>query len=132
MKGAGGTSGGILSFVLGAAMCVGGIWLLLDAVWIGSSFRGGVVGGMMGHGMGMGGSAAIVLIPLAIGVVLVFMDGKSKIAWGLIGLGLIAIAVEVASSLRFQFHMKMWHFLILLVCVFGGLGLMLRSLKASE
>ena len=110
-------------------MCVGGIWLLLDAIWIGSTFSGGVIGGMFGHGMGATGSAAIVLIPLAIGVVLVFVNGKSKIAWALIVLGLLAIAVEVASSLRFHCHMKLWHFLILFVCVLGGLGLMLRSLR---
>lgn len=121
MRGAGGSPGGLGSFGLGLLLFGGGIWLLLDAIHVRSAH------GWLGRYTG--GSMLITLAPLALGILLLFINSRNKFAWLLAVAGLAIVLLEAISGLRLDMRMKLWQLLILLVAVIGGLGLMIRSFR---
>jgi hypothetical protein len=129
MKGAGGTSGGIGQFFLGLFMMCGGFYLLLNGIVVSSSF--GLATRLFGIG-GIGITGGIVLIPLIIGVAMIFYNARSALGW-LLALGsLAAMIFGVISSLSLNLRtMTAFELICILVLAFGGLGLFLRSLRSS-
>lgn len=131
MKGAGGTQGGTGQFFMGLAMMCGGFYLLFNAIQVSSSFGLGYgLYRVNAFGQGMSITTGMVILPFIIGIVMVFFDAKSKLAW-LLSLGsLTALIVGVISSIQFHFKsMSAFELIVILVLAFGGLGLFLRSLK---
>ena len=76
-RGAGGTSGGVGEFFLGLILAVVGGYLLLNQVQVTTSF----------WNFGRYGGFGLTLLPLLIGVAMLFYDGKSIVGWALTGLG---------------------------------------------
>jgi hypothetical protein len=65
--------------------------------------------------------------------VALFFNGRSKIAWGLIALGLLGIFVSVLMNLRIHFtSTSMWRTLGMLGLLGAGIGLVARSLIAHK
>ncbi len=130
MRGAGGTPGGVGQFFLGLGMLVGGGYLLLSSIIVTSRFGMGMR--LFSVGGGFGVTTGMVLIPFIGGVLLVFYDSKNKAGWLLGGSALLALVFGVISSIHLRLrNMSVFELLVLLVLCFGGLGLMLRSLKSS-
>jgi len=77
--------------------------------------------------MGQTTSMGIVLVPLFAGVVALFFNSKLKWAWGLTGIGLFILIVEIISQFRPYFNVKGSHAVLLLVMIGGGCGMMLRG-----
>ncbi len=131
MRGAGGTSGGSGQFFLGLAMMCGGFYMLLNAVVVTSSF------GMSAHLFGMGGgygvTGGMLMIPMIIGIGMVFYNARSFLGW-LIALGsLAALIVGVISSVQMNLRtMSAFDLIVILVLAIGGLGLFLRSIRAQQ
>ena len=125
----GGTQGGETLFIwgLGLFLLGFGAYLFLDSVRIVAG-HGGVFSGMM-RGRGMGGtlSTGLIFTPFFLGIVILFYDAAKKWAWGLTGLGIVFIIVEIISRTRFQLDLKVSHMLILLLMMASGAGLILRS-----
>ena len=123
MKGAGGTSGGIGQFFLGLIMMCGGFYLLLNGIVVSSSF------GLATRLFGIGG---LVLVPLIIGVGIIFYNARSALGWLLAAGSLAAMIFGVIASLSLNLRtMTAFELIGILVLAFGGLGLFLRSLRAS-
>src|SRR5436309_1291116 len=128
-SGAGGTPGGIGMFLIGFAMACAGGWLLTNQVTVtgdffGSSFMMPFVNYRM-HSFGLS------LIPFILGVGFLFYNGKSIAGWLLAIAGLVIILVGILMSLHIYFQpTSLFNTLLMLVLLFGGLGLMVRSLKA--
>lgn len=127
MKGAGGTSGGVGSFFLGIGMASAGFYLLLRSIHVTSGFG-------MGYGLwqvgGFGITSGMVLVPVVIGIAMVFWNARNPVGWLLSVGGLGALVVGVIASIRFQMaHMDLFELLTILVLCFGGIGLFLRSLR---
>lgn len=127
--GAGGSDGGTGQFLIGLAMMVAGGYLLLNGIIIRPTF---------GLGMGLfrlGGvqvTTGMVLIPFVFGVALIFYNGRSWLGWGLAAASLIAMVTGVIASLQLTMvGMSVFELLTILVLLFGGLGLFLRSLRKS-
>lgn len=121
MEGAGGTKGGLGQFFVGLAMAVAGGYLLTSQVTVTSGFWAyfGV------HTFGL------TLLPMMIGLGLLFFDGSSGIGWALTIGGAIIILVGILMNLRIYFQpTSLFHTLIMLTLLAGGLGLVARSLKA--
>ena len=130
MRGAGGTPGGVGQFFLGFGMLIGGGYLLLSSIVVTSRFGMGMRLFSLGGGFGI--TTGMVLIPFIGGVLLVFYDSKNKAGWLLGGGSLLALLFGVISSIHLRLRqMSVFELLTLLVLCFGGLGLMLRSLKSS-
>jgi uncharacterized protein len=127
----GGRPGGEVKFLIGAILAVCGAWLFFDSVHF-MTGRGGLVSNAIGGGRGEGGmgettSMGIVLVPLFTGVVALFFNVRQKWAWGLTGLGLLILGVEIVSRFRPVFSVKATHLFVMIALIGGGLGLMLRG-----
>jgi hypothetical protein len=123
MEGAGGTKGGFGQFFLGLAMAVAGGYLLTNQVTVTSGFWGY----FGAHTFGL------TLLPMVIGLGLLFFDGSSTIGWVLTVGGAIVIFVGILMNLRIYFEpTSLFNTLLMLTLLAGGLGLVARSLKAHE
>ena len=127
MRGAGGKDGGELSFLIGLIMMVAGGYLLLSNIVIRPVFGFGT------RAFGLGGvnvTTGMLLIPFMFGVAFIFYEGRSKIGWALAIGSVIALIAGVISNLTLQFSaLSAFDLLVILVLLFGGIGLFLRSLR---
>ena len=72
-----------------------------------------------------------VLLPFIVGVLMLFMDGRSKLGWLLLLAGVVIILVGILMNLRIYFEpTSLFNTLLMLVLLFGGIGLIARSLKS--
>jgi len=123
----GGTPGGIGLFLMGAGLALISAWFFVDSVRVVS---GGF--GWISRGAGLGadtGSIGILFLPFVIAVGALFYDASKAWAWGLFGISLLIIVVEVLSRMRFFVDLKLSHLLLMLGSFAAGCGLMLRSLR---
>ncbi|MFP5390517.1 MAG: hypothetical protein ACLGI6_03090 [Gammaproteobacteria bacterium] len=130
MQGAGGSSGGSGQFFLGLVMMCGGFYLLLNGVVVSSSF--GLSSRLFGIG-GYGVTGGIVMIPLVIGISMIFYNAKNYLGW-LVAIGSFAALVfGVISSVHLDLRtMSAFELITILTLAFGGLGLFLRSLRSAD
>jgi hypothetical protein len=122
LQGAGGTPGGLGSFFLGLAMTVAGGYLLTNQVMVSSGAW--YVWGYNAFGLS--------LLPLLLGLGLLFFNGGSFSGWFLTGAGAVIIFVGILTHLEIYFRpTSLFNTLLMLVLLVGGLGLVARSLRAS-
>jgi uncharacterized protein len=119
-RGAGGTSGGLGQFFLGLTLLIIGLYLFLSRVTVVSSFW--TLFGMNGFG--------VALIPLILGVALIFFNAKSIAGW-VLGVGsFLVILVGIITNLSFFFMPTNLIVTLLMLGMIGaGIGIMLRGLK---
>jgi hypothetical protein len=120
MSNVGGTPGGLGHFLLGLAMtCIGG-YLLTNQVM--------VVGGywsLYGHN-----SFGITLLPMLIGIGLLFWNGRSIAGWLLTAAGALFIVTGVIANLHIYFQpTSLFNTIVMLVLLVGGIGLVARALR---
>ena len=121
INGVGGTPGGIWTFIIGAVMVVAGGFLFVNHVKVGYGFLN-----FFGRD-----TQGLVLIPLIAGITFLFFNGKSIIGWVLTIAGALIIFLGVIVSLRFYFpQTSLYNLIIMLVLLFGGIGLVIRSLRS--
>jgi hypothetical protein len=121
-RGAGGTPGGLGQFFFGLARAAGGGYLLTNQVTVSSGYWQ-----LWGYN-----AFGISLIPLLIGVGLLFFDGRSVIGWVLTLLGALVILLGILTNLTIFFRpTSLFNTIIILVLLAGGLGLIARSLRAK-
>jgi hypothetical protein len=129
MNGAGGTGGGTGQFFVGLVLMVGGFYLLLDSVVVSSSFGLGTrLFGVGGYGI----TGGIVLIPVVIGIAMIFFNARSAFGWLLAICAFAALVFGVIASVNMSLRtMSAFELLCILALAFGGLGLFLRSLRSA-
>lgn len=119
-RGAGGTPGGVGAFFIGLAMAAVGGYLLLNQVQVTTSFWN------FGRYSGFG----LTLLPLLVGVAFLFYDGKSVVGWLLVGIGAAIILANILMNMDIYFRQTtLFNTLVMLGLLFGGLGLIARSLR---
>ena len=120
MRGVGGTPGGLGSFLAGLAMVVAGGYLLLTRVTVTSG---------LWHFWGYN-AFGLSLVPLLVGIGVLFFDGRSILGWLLTGAGAIIIVVGIVANLHVYFRpTSLFDTLLILILLAGGLGLVARSLR---
>jgi uncharacterized protein len=119
-RGDGGTPGGVGTFLIGLIMAAAGGYLLLNQVQVTSSFwRFGAYGGF-----------GLTLIPLLVGVAFLFYNGTSVIGWLLTIVGTTIILAGVLMNMDIYFRpTTLYNTLLMLGLLFGGLGVIARSLR---
>ena len=130
MRGAGGTDGGLISFLVGFIMMCTGFYMLLNAIVVRSHFN-------FGHSLysvgGFGITTGMILIPFIFGIGMIFFNSKNYIGWLLTIASIAALIFGVISSINFSMrHMSAFDLIVILVLAFGGLGLFLRSLYPAK
>ncbi len=130
MNGAGGTSGGVGKFLLGLVMMCGGFYLLLNGIVVSSNFGMGTR--LYGAGS-IGITGGMILIPLIIGICMVFYNAKNYLGWLIAIASFGALVMGVISSVSMNLRsMTAFELLVILTLAFGGLGLFLNSLRPSR
>jgi hypothetical protein len=120
LRDVGGTPGGLGEFLGGLAMACAGGYLLTHQVVVTSSFWS--LYGMSAFGL--------TLVPMLIGVGMLFFDGRSVVGWLLTGAGAIFILAGVIANLHVYFvPTSLFNTLVMLVLLAGGIGLIARALR---
>jgi hypothetical protein len=123
MEGAGGTRGGTGMFFGGAAMVVAGGYLLLTRVTVVS----GVGWRFYGYD-----AFGLSLVPLLVGIGMLFFDGRSMAGWLLAAAGALIIVVGIIANLHVYFQpSSLFDTLLILTLIAGGIGLVARSLRET-
>ena len=123
LRGAGGTEGGFGSFVIGALMAVAGVWLLTNQVTV-------TTGAWRLWGYNAFGLS---LLPFIIGIAFLFFDGKSIVGWVLTLAGAVIVFIGILSNLDVYFRpTSLFNTLLMLVLLFGGIGLVTRALRPQR
>lgn len=115
----GGTSGGLGEFIIGFVMvCVGGYLLSNQVTVIGSYWN------LWGTN-----SFGVTLIPMLLGVAILFFNGKSFVGWLLAVGGALFILAGVIANMHIYFQAtSLFNTIVMLVLLVGGLGLVARAL----
>lgn len=119
MTDAGGTPGGIGEFLIGFVMaCIGGYLLSNQVSVVGSYWN------LWGTN-----SFGITLIPLLLGVAILFFNGRSRIGWLLTIGGALFILAGVIANMHIYFQpTSLFNTLVMLILLVGGVGLIARGL----
>ena len=121
-RGAGGTPGGVGPFFIGLAMAVVGGYLLLNQVQVTTSF----------WNFGRYGGFGLTLLPLLVGIGFLFYNGRSVVGWLLTAAGATIIFASILMNMDIYFRpTSLFNTLMMLGLLFGGLGLIARSLRSA-
>ena len=119
----GGTPGGLGDFLIGFAMaCIGGYLLSNQVSVVGSywSFYGTSTFG-------------ITLIPMLIGVGMLFFNGRNVLGWLLTIAGALFILAGVIANMHIYFQpTTLFNTLVMLILLVGGLGLIARAIRPHD
>jgi multisubunit Na+/H+ antiporter MnhF subunit len=122
MTGAGGTTGGVGMFFGGFALVITGGYLLLTRVSV-------VSGGWHFYGYNAFGLS---LVPLLIGIGVLFYNGRSIPGWLLTLAGALIIVVGIIANLQIYLQpTSLFDTLLMLGMLAAGIGLVARSLRPS-
>jgi predicted membrane channel-forming protein YqfA (hemolysin III family) len=120
-EGAGGTRGGVGEFLVGVGMAVAGAYLLTSSVTVTSGAW--AVWGYNAFGLS--------LLPFIFGIGLLFFNGRSKLGWLLLFVGVVVIFTGIIMNLHIYFQpTSLFSTIIMLVLLAGGVGLVARALRA--
>lgn len=127
MRNVGGTPGGTKTFLLGIVMVIVGGYLLFDHVQVhGGFWRWGGLGGY-------GSSFGITLIPLLLGIGILFANGSSFVGRVLVGGGFLVILAGIIANLNIHFRQtSLFNTIVMLTLLVGGIGLVVRSVMPME
>jgi len=119
LRGAGGTPGGVGEFVIGLIMAIAGAYLITNQVVVVSGFWS--VWGYNAFGLS--------LVPLIVGIGILFFNGKSIIGWVLLLIGVVVIFTGVLMNLHIYFERtSLFNTIVMIVLLVGGIGLIFRGL----
>ena len=122
IRGAGGTEGGMGTFLIGCVMALAGGYLLTNQVTVTSGFW---------HLWGYN-AFGLSLLPFIIGIAFLFFDGASVIGWVLTVGGAVIIFLGILSNLEIYFRAtSLFNTLIMLVLLLGGIGLIARGVRST-
>ena len=122
-RGAGGTEGGIGPFLIGALMAVAGAYLLTNQATVTTGYWR-----LWGYN-----AFGLSLLPFIIGIGFLFFDGRSIVGWVLTVAGAVIIFVGILANLDVYFRpTTLFNTLLMLVLLFGGVGLVARSLRPQR
>ena len=117
----------LLQFLGGLAMLVVGLYIFAQKVMVSSSFLSGMRLGSLNMNNGM------MMIPLIIGIIWMFASGGSFISKVFTGMSVLLIVAAIVISTNISLvHMSLYEWVIILVLIFGGVGILARILLASR
>lgn len=117
----------LLQFLGGLMMLVVGLFILSQKVMVYSSFFGYRM--MLGR---FSMNNGMIMIPFIIGIVWMFASGGSFASKVFTGLGVLIIVVSIILTTNLSLiHMSLYEWVLILVLIFGGAGLLVRILLVN-
>ncbi len=124
LRNPGGTRGGFGEFILGLAILVAGGWLFLNNVIVTTESSFGL------GWFGTRSSFGVTLIPLFLGIVLLFFNGRSPFGWILAAGSAIVIFVGIIANLGVHWMpASLGYTLIVIGLIAAGIGLIARGVR---
>ncbi len=121
--GAGGTRGGYGQFFIGLVMAGVGAYLLLNQVEVTTA----------GWHFGNYNAFGLTLVPMLVGVGILFFNGRSVVGWILTILGFAIILAGVLINMDIYFRRTtLYNTLFMLILLAGGLGLIFKSIQPQK
>lgn len=118
----------VLQFLAGLAMLIAGLFIFSQKVMVSSGFFGfgfSIGGFHMGNGL--------IMVPFIIGVVWMFASAGSFPSKLFTAAGVLVIVVAVIMTTHISLvHMTLYEWALILVLIFGGIGLLARVLFAAR
>jgi hypothetical protein len=75
----------------------------------------------------------VTLIPLLFGIAILFFNGRSTIGWLLTAAGALFILAGVIANMHIYFQpATLFHTLVMLILLVGGLGLIAKSMRSHR
>jgi hypothetical protein len=123
MRNVGGTPGGLGSFFIGLVLaCIGG-YLLTNQVMVTSGYWAFYGANSFG----------ITLVPMLVGVAMLFWNGRSVLGWLLTIAGGLFILAGIIANLHIYFApTSLFNTLVMLIMLVGGLALIGRAVRAGS
>lgn len=112
----------LVEFIVGLAMLVIGLYLFTGRVSVSSSFfSSGIYYGTVRIPTGA------VFVPFIVGIIMVFAKPESFLSKLVAGLGVLIILVSIIMSVNIRLEtISLYEWLLYIVAIFGGLGLVCR------
>lgn len=119
-----------LQFFMGILLLGGGLYWLLSSFTVSSRF-GGMMGGYGYYSLfGLRITGGVMLIPLLVGIGLIFfLDGKKRfIGYTVASLGLFIIVISLLSSLEFHARYgSLYMYVLMFGMIAAGAGLLIKT-----
>lgn len=117
----------LFQFTGGLVMLVVGLYILAQKVMVSSSFLSGMRLGSVNMSNGM------IIVPLIIGIIWMFASGGSFISKVFTGFSVLLIVAAIVISTNISLmNMTLYDWVLILVLIFGGVGLLAKILLASR
>lgn len=119
-----------LQFFMGILLLGGGLYWLLSSFTVSSRFGGGMGGYGYYSLFGMRITGGVMLIPLLLGIGLIFfLDGKKRfIGYTVTSLGLLVIVISLLSSLEFHARYgSLYMYVLMFGMIAAGAALLIKS-----
>lgn len=121
---------GLLQFFGGLGLFAVGTWMLFDRVRVTMGVSGM---GMFGMGFGGGPHIGPALLPFAAGIIVFFIQGSTKLGWGLVAGGIGFLIWEILTNLTMHFMPTTLPTVLFIVGLMAaGIGLIARSLRGTD
>jgi len=121
-EGPGGTPGGLGETLIGLIMMAVGVYMVFDHVTVHTSFWRFV--GSPGTSFG------VTMLPLLIGIGVLFFNGRSVLGWFLTAAGIALLLVGILMNLDIYFRpTSLWATILMFGLIAGGLGVFARGLR---
>ncbi|MCM1237288.1 MAG: hypothetical protein NC489_45045 [Ruminococcus flavefaciens] len=122
------TKNELLQFLAGLAMLIAGLFIFSQKVMVSSGF--------FGYGVSLGGfhlGNGLIMVPFIIGVIWMFASEGSVISKFFTAGGVLIIVVAVIMTTHISLvHTTLYEWMLILVLIFGGAGLLARILFARR
>ncbi|MBS5934122.1 MAG: hypothetical protein KIC94_14775 [Clostridiales bacterium] len=117
----------LVEFIVGLAMLVIGLYLFTGRVSVSSSFfSSGIYYGTVRIPTGA------VFVPFIVGIIMVFAKPESFLSKLVAGLGVLIILVSIIMSVNIRLEtISLYEWLLYIIAIFGGLGLVFRIVFAK-
>ena len=108
----------------GIGLIVVGFLVVFSHVKVGTGFLAGLWGGFGGGGIGF------LLMPLLVGIAMLFYNYRSRMAWIVTAASLLLILIEIFSSLTFMFpYVSLIQLILMLVPITAGCAMVAKAIQ---
>ncbi|MBQ1273994.1 MAG: hypothetical protein U0L26_14560 [Cellulosilyticum sp.] len=111
----------IIDFILGGLLVVIGLYSICKNTSVGIFWVSKLFGTNLPSG--------IITIPIIAAIVILILNHKSPIGWGVMGIGIILLLINIIFSVRIMFHTtSLLQYILMFGGTFAGFALLARAL----